>query len=106
MRPRGEYRQALEYALRGGGGQWHPVGATSRELAARANLGVDVARLTLDNMVRADAAVKLDDTVRVPGVKRPVPVYAAADARAADLSRAVGAWWRVSATPEPEELAA
>ena len=99
MRPRGEFRQALDMALGAGGGAWHPVGLTTRELAARANVAIDAARLTLDNMVRAEEAVKLD-VVRVPGVKRPVPVYAKPEVKAEALANAVGVWWLDAAMEE------
>jgi len=69
MRPQGEVRAALFAAMREGP-------ATARVLAARACVGLEAARRTLDNMVRADQVVK-PHTTRVPGVKRPVPVYAA-----------------------------
>jgi len=48
---------------------------TSRVLAARACVGYEAARHTLDNLVRAGVADK-PGTTRVPGVRRPVPVYA------------------------------
>lgn len=54
---------------------------TSRELATRAGVAVDLAMRALDNMARRDEVAKLQP-VRRPGVKRPVPVYA----RAGDAS--------------------
>lgn len=53
---------------------------------------------TLDNMVTAGEVAKLDP-VRVPGVKRPVPVYALREIRqtatgAADLLSALASWGR------------
>lgn len=69
-RPPGEYRAALEQAL-----SYGP--ATTREAAGRACLSVADARRTLDNMSRCGVATK-HATVRVEGVKRPVPVYALA----------------------------
>jgi len=68
MRPAGEIRAAIFKALKLGP-------ATSRVLAGRACTGVDATRRTLDNMVRAAHVRKLH-LARVPGVKRPVPVYA------------------------------
>lgn len=49
--------------------------ATTRLLAARACVGLEAARHTLDNLVRAGVADK-PGTTRVPGVRRPVPLYA------------------------------
>lgn len=49
--------------------------ATTRLLAARACVGLEAARYTLDNLVRAGVADK-PGTTRVPGVRRPVPLYA------------------------------
>lgn len=69
MRPVGEIREALERAMR----QQGP--GTSKAIAAAACVGYEAARRTLDNMVRAEHAEKRGST-RVPGVKRPVPVYA------------------------------
>lgn len=68
MRPAGEIRQALFKAMQAGP-------ATARVLAARACVGHVAATNTLNNMVRAGHAAKLKPT-RVPGVNRPVPVYA------------------------------
>jgi len=90
MRPHGEIRQVLRQALSSGAG-------TTRDLASRTNVGLEAARLTLDNMVRAGEAVKLAQ-VKVPGAKRPVPVYAAQQqqhtaAQAAQaLADAIGVW--------------
>ena len=70
MRPAGEVRVALLTALREA-----KAPATSRMLAGRACVGKEAARHTLDNLVRAEVAERTG-TVRVPGVKRPVPVYA------------------------------
>ena len=67
MRPRGEPRELLAEEIR-------QLPGTARDLATRTQIGFEVARRTLDNMVRAGEATKLDP-VRVPGVKRPVPVY-------------------------------
>lgn len=70
MRPHSEIRVCLAAALLEGPG-------TSRQLAQRTGGGLDDTREALNNMVRAGDAVKLP-SVRVPGVKRPVPVYARA----------------------------
>ena len=67
MPARGEVRDALCMALRGREG-------TTRELALRAGVGVTRTMYTLRDMVRAGEAHVVDQT-RVPGVKRPVPVY-------------------------------
>ena len=88
-RPRGELRTALHEALKAGQG-------TTRELATRSGVGMTASMRTLDNMVTAGEVAKLDP-VRVPGVKRPVPVYALREARpvaasAADLQRALASW--------------
>lgn len=69
-RPCGLQREALLSALDQGPG-------TTRVLAARAGLQVDDAMRVLDNMVRngvPQATVLRHE--RVPGCKRPVPVYA------------------------------
>jgi hypothetical protein len=87
-RPHGEERRALAAALLSGPG-------TTREIAARACVGVDVARETLNNMVRASSVIKLT-TTRVPGCKRPVPVYSVplSQEQPSDaLAAAVGVWW-------------
>lgn len=78
MRCRGEIRERLAEGLSAGAG-------TTREIAARTGVGREVARRTLDNMRRA-AEVVIVDLARVPGVRRPVPVYGLADeqARAAE----------------------
>jgi hypothetical protein len=82
----GPERQALTAAMR-------EVCGTSRTLAERANVGYDVARMVLDNMVRAEQAVKAT-SLRVAGVKRPVPVYALAEKPTEEeRAAAVGAFW-------------
>lgn len=67
MRPPGEIREALWRGFESGP-------ATTRELAMRTGVGVSAARMTLDNMRRAEL-VQVVHEVRVPGVRRPVPVY-------------------------------
>ena len=71
MPVRGEVRDALRVALKGGTG-------ITRELAQRSGVGVTSAMYTLRNMVQAGEVCQLDP-VRVPGVKRPVPVYGLVD---------------------------
>lgn len=76
MRPQSEIRVTLAAALVDGGG-------TTRQLAQRTGWSIGMTRRALDNMVTAGDACK-PRTVRVPGVKRPVPVYERA-VRQADL---------------------
>jgi hypothetical protein len=69
---------------------------TSRELAARTQVGFTAAMWTLRNMVVAGEASKLQP-VRVPGVKRPVPVYGLSTPTdnappGSDLQTALRAW--------------
>lgn len=70
MRPQSEIRLTLAAALVDGPG-------TTRQLAQRTGWAIGMTRRALDNMVTAGDAAKVQ-RVRVPGVKRPVPV----DARA------------------------
>jgi len=67
LRPHSEIRIDLSAALVDGGG-------TTRQLAQRTGWSVGLTREALNNMVKAGDAAKLR-SVRVPGVKRPVPVY-------------------------------
>lgn len=77
MPVRGDVRDALSMALRAGDGM-------TRDLALRSGVGVTSAMYTLRNMVQAGEA-RVVDAARVPGVKRPVPVYGwAGDAGADD----------------------
>lgn len=80
MRPQSEIRVTLAAALLDGPG-------TCRQLAQRTGWSIGATRVALDNMVRAGDACS-DDSVRVAGVKRPVPVYRRAirhaDAQAAN----------------------
>ena len=69
-RPRSEFRSLLVSELSRGPG-------TSRQLAERTGIGRTATMYTLKNMVTA-GEVSNSDRVRHPGVKRPVPVYAAA----------------------------
>lgn len=73
-RPYSEIRLDLTAALLDGPG-------TCRDLAKRTGWSIGLVRVCLRNMVAAGAAVNLDP-VRVPGVRRPVPVYARAPERA------------------------
>lgn len=66
-RPQGEIRIAMRDGLGDGPG-------VARALAQRAGVGLAAARITLSNMVRSGEA-RIVDRVRVPGVKRPVPLY-------------------------------
>lgn len=94
-RPVGPERQSLLAALHSGPG-------TTRELAGRSCVGIDKARDTLNDMVRAEQVVKLT-TTKVPGCKRPVPVYGLplSEAQPAEaLAAAVGVWWLDSLVSE------
>jgi len=68
MRPQSEIRVTLAAALVDGAG-------TTKQLAQRTGWSIGMTRRALDNMVTAGDVCK-PHTVRVPGVKRPVPVYA------------------------------
>ena len=68
MRPQSEIRVTLSAALVDGEG-------TTKQLAQRTGWSIGMTRRALDNMVTAGDVCK-PHTVRVPGVKRPVPVYA------------------------------
>lgn len=76
MPVRGEIRDALAMGLRAGPG-------TTRDLALRTGVGVTKAMYTLRDMVNAGEVMQREP-VRVPGVKRPVPVYDLADGDAAN----------------------
>ncbi len=75
MRPQSEIRVTLAAALVDGPG-------TTRQLAQRTGWAIGTTRRALDNMVTAGDAAKVA-RVRVPGVKRPVPVYGRAARRQA-----------------------
>ena len=75
MRPRGEFRALLADAFGAG------VTGTTRDLAMRTGIGVTATRRTIDNMVRAEEAAVVNE-IRVPGVKRRVPVYGGSTAPA------------------------
>jgi hypothetical protein len=82
MRPQSEIRVTLAAALVDGPG-------TTRQLAQRTGWAIGDTRRALDNMVTAGDACK-PRSVRMPGVKRPVPVYARA-MRAVDAAAGDGA---------------
>lgn len=67
MRPQSEIRVCLSSALLDGPG-------TTWQLAQRTGWSIGMTRRALDNMCTAGDAHK-PRSVRVPGVKRPVPVY-------------------------------
>jgi hypothetical protein len=77
MRPYSEIRIDLAAALVEGGG-------TTRQLAQRTGWSIGLTREALNSMCKAGDAHK-PRSVRVPGVKRPVPVYERA-CRVVDLS--------------------
>ena len=67
MRPHSEIRVCLAAALLDGEG-------TTKQLAQRTGWSIGLTMRALDNMVRA-GDVEKGAPVRLPGVKRPVPVY-------------------------------
>jgi hypothetical protein len=83
MRPQSEIRICLASALIEGGG-------TTRQLAQRTGWSIGMTREALNNMVRAGDAAK-PRSVRMPGVKRPVPVYERA-VRASDQAANDAPW--------------
>lgn len=96
MRPQSEIRICLAAALLSGPG-------TSRQLAARIGASVADTAKALNNMVSAGDACK-PMSVRVAGVKRPVPVYARAQrstdraaANEGQLTSLIAAWAGISA---------
>lgn len=99
MRPQSEIRVTLAAALVDGRG-------TTRELAQRTGWSIGMTRRALDNMCTA-GDVRKAARVRVPGVKRPVPVYerATRDADAATRGNAgidlIMAW---AGMAQPAEL--
>ena len=70
MRPAGEIRIRLLSAM-------HELGApvTSRELAKQTQVGFEMTRRTLANLVRDGRVKKAAEPLRVVGVLRPVPQY-------------------------------
>jgi hypothetical protein len=81
MRPQSEIRITLAAALVDGPG-------TTKQLAQRTGWSIGMTMRALDNMVTAGDARKAS-SVRVPGVKRPVPVYERA-VRACDAAGGSG----------------
>ena len=79
MRPQSEIRVCLSSALVEGGG-------TTKQLAQRTGWSIGMTRRALDNMVTAGDAHK-PRSVRVKGVKRPVPWYERAVREADDAGR-------------------
>lgn len=74
-RPRGEIRQALNSAARKLHAQHGPV--TWRDMAKAACVGFGAAKTTARNMERAGELVVVDSRA-VPGVCRPMKLYAPA----------------------------
>lgn len=75
MRPRGELRLTI-------GGALPPLGsgaATWRDVALQTGIGFAAARRTVENMAAAGDALCVG-RARVPGVSRPMNLYAAAPA--------------------------
>lgn len=70
MRPQSEIRVTLAAALVDGKG-------TTKQLAQRTGWSIGMTRRALDSMCTAGDVQKVE-RIRVPGVKRPVPVYARA----------------------------
>lgn len=98
MRPVSDIRLGLQAALVDGPG-------TSRELAQRICAGRQAVTVALDNMVRAGDVAKLPRPVRVPGVKRPVPVYARPQAADAGPVQSLLACWAAQAVQQQQEAA-
>lgn len=101
MRPQSEIRVTLAAALIDGGG-------TTRQLAQRTGWSIGMTRRALDNMCTA-GDVRKAARVRVPGVKRPVPVYERST-RADDAARPdragvdlIMAWAGLAQPPETVE---
>lgn len=89
MRPQSEIRLCLSAALLDGPG-------TTKQIAQRTGWAIGMTRRALDNMVTAGDAHK-PHSVRVPGVKRPVPVYARAPLQPQDtdslpVASLISAW--------------
>ncbi|MFN7881803.1 MAG: hypothetical protein ACK5PF_02130 [bacterium] len=101
MRPAGEVRQALHRAAcelvpRERMADPHAPRPTMREIAHRAQVGVEAARRTIENMTRA-GDLKPAGTRRVDYCNKPVAVYEPLvyldGAMAADLDARQGAGW-------------
>jgi len=96
MRPRGEIRAALSAAALAMSPVAEARGITYLELAVTAQVGFELARTTVKDMVKAGELVPVGDR-QVPGIKRPLRTYtvrqAANDASAAiPLDRALRGW--------------
>lgn len=82
---------------------------TTRQLAQRTGWAIGMTQRCLDNMCTAGQAAKLY-SVRQRGVKRPVPVYGPAPARAPAAGAALQAAWHfarpLSATDTWSQIAA
>lgn len=100
MRPHSEIRVGIAAALVDGPG-------TCRQLAQRTGWSIAMTRTALDNMVRAGQAAK-PRSIRVAGVKRPLPVYARPALLSnptpahAELSSALQGWTRWPAWARPQ----
>ena len=104
MNPCSEQRLALDSALVDGPG-------TSRQLALRTGCSLVMVQMTLHNMWLAGHVVKLPQRARVPGCKRPVPVYARAvvpvdeaDAGQAAMVSLIAAWAGLPGRAQPVAL--
>ena len=96
MRPRGEIRAALSAAAQAMAPVARNGGVTYLELAATAQVGFEVARNTVKDMVKAGELVPVGARP-VPGIKRPLRTYivrqAANDASAQlSLGHALAGW--------------
>lgn len=72
MRPRGEVRMAMASAAKALADE--AKGATWRDMAQRACVGMGVAQKTVKNMVLAGELQSIG-TVRVAGARRPMSMY-------------------------------
>jgi hypothetical protein len=92
MRPPGEIRRALraavqaEFAQRGQGATW-------RDLANRAGVGLLVARRTVENMVRT-GDLRVCGQARMPHTRRPMTLYIPAPPPAVDTGPSLDALLR------------
>lgn len=80
MRPQSDLRVIISAVLIDGGG-------TTRQIAQRTNGSVSQTREALNNMCRSGDAAKTR-SIRVRGVRRPVPWYERADRAAGQPCRA------------------
>lgn len=105
MRPHSEIRVDMAAALVDGPG-------TVVQLAQRTGWSIGLTRKALDNMAAAGDAVVLDK-IRVPGIRRRVPLYAKASRRSsalapghAPLAGVLAGWLRWPSYAQPLEEAA